>query len=33
MDNKLGQKHPSPSLIRLYITNAILELNRQKKFS
>tara|TARA_B100000965_G_scaffold140138_2_gene116697 strand:+ start:4886 stop:5125 length:240 start_codon:yes stop_codon:yes gene_type:complete len=25
MDTKLGQKHPDPSLIRLYITKAMLE--------
>lgn len=25
MDTKLGKKHPDPSLIRLYITKAILE--------
>lgn len=32
MDNKLGQTYPSPSLIRLYITNAILEL-KDKEFA
>jgi len=32
MDNKLGQKHPSPSQLRLYITNAILEL-KDKEFA
>ena len=25
MDTKLGQKHPDPSVIRLYITKAMLE--------
>jgi len=32
MDNKLGQKHPSPSQLQLYITNAILEL-KEKEFA
>ena len=30
MDNKLGQTYPSPSLIRLYITKAILELTEKE---
>ena len=32
MDNKLGQKHPSPLQLRLYIINAILEL-KDKEFA